>query len=120
MVHGMQQDGDYLKVAACAKHFAVHSGPEAVRHTFDAEVSAKDLEETYLPAFQALVEDAEVESVMGAYNRVNGDPACASPMLMQKLKDWQFDGLFRIAGRFGISTPRIKLQKRQPIPLHWH
>lgn len=94
MVHGMQQDGDYLKVAACAKHFAVHSGPEAVRHTFDAEVSAKDLEETYLPAFQALVEDAEVESVMGAYNRVNGDPACASPMLMQKLKDWQFDGYF--------------------------
>ena len=52
MVHGMQQDGDYLKVAACAKHFAVHSGPEAVRHTFDAEVSAKDLEETYLPLFQ--------------------------------------------------------------------
>ena len=94
MVHGMQQDGDYLKVAACAKHFAVHSGPESVRHTFDAEVSAKDLEETYLPAFQALVEDAEVESVMGAYNRVNGDPACASPMLMQKLKDWQFDGYF--------------------------
>lgn len=94
MIHGMQQDGDYLKVAACAKHFAVHSGPEAVRHTFDAEVSAKDLEETYLPAFQALVEDAEVESVMGAYNRVNGDPACASPMLMQKLKDWQFDGYF--------------------------
>lgn len=94
MVHGMQQDGDYLKVAACAKHFAVHSGPEAVRHTFDAEVSAKDLEETYLPAFQALVEDAEVESVMGAYNRVNGDPACASPMLMQKLNDWKFDGYF--------------------------
>ncbi|MDO4157005.1 MAG: glycoside hydrolase family 3 C-terminal domain-containing protein [Oscillospiraceae bacterium] len=95
MVVGLQQnDGTFLKTAACAKHFAVHSGPEAVRHTFDAKISPKDLEETYLPAFQALVEEAEVAGVMGAYNRVNGAPACANPFLMQKLKDWQFDGYF--------------------------
>lgn len=95
MVVGLQQnDSTFLKTAACAKHFAVHSGPEAVRHTFDAKISPKDLEETYLPAFQALVEEAEVAGVMGAYNRVNGAPACANPFLMQKLKDWQFDGYF--------------------------
>lgn len=95
MVVGLQQnDGTFLKTAACAKHFAVHSGPEAVRHTFDAKISPKDLEETYLPAFQALVEEAKVAGVMGAYNRVNGAPACANPFLMQKLKDWQFDGYF--------------------------
>lgn len=56
----------------------MHSGPEAERHTFDAQVSPKDIEETYLPAFRALVKDAHVESVMGAYNLVNGEPACAS------------------------------------------
>lgn len=95
MVNGLQQDdGVFLKTAACAKHFSVHSGPEAIRHTFDAVVSPKDLEETYLPAFQALVEEAKVAGVMGAYNRVNGAPACANPMLMQKLKDWHFDGYF--------------------------
>ncbi|MGN1108248.1 MAG: glycoside hydrolase family 3 protein, partial [Oscillospiraceae bacterium] len=80
-VKGLQGDGKYLKTAACAKHFAVHSGPEAERHTFDAVVSPKDLEETYFPAFKALVEEAHVESVMGAYNLVNGEPACASEFL---------------------------------------
>lgn len=93
-VGGLQGNGKYLKTAACAKHFAVHSGPEAERHSFDAAVSPKDLEETYLPAFRALVEEAHVESVMGAYNRVNGEPACASPFLMGKLKEWGFDGYF--------------------------
>ena len=93
-VRGLQGDGKYLKTAACAKHFAVHSGPEAERHTFDAQVSPKDIEETYLPAFRALVKDAHVESVMGAYNLVNGEPACASPFLMGKLKEWGFDGYF--------------------------
>lgn len=93
-VKGVQGDGKYLTAAACAKHFAVHSGPEALRHEFDAEVSEKDLEETYLPAFKALVSEAKVEGVMGAYNRVNGEPACASKMLMGKLREWGFDGYF--------------------------
>ncbi len=93
-VEGLQGDGDVLKVAACAKHFAVHSGPEAVRHEFNAIADAKDMEETYLPAFEALVKDADVESVMGAYNRVNGEGACASEFLMGKLREWGFDGYF--------------------------
>lgn len=93
-VRGLQGDGKYLKTAACAKHFAVHSGPEAERHTFDARVSPKDLEETYLPAFRALVEEAHVEGVMGAYNLVNGEPSCASAFLMNKLREWGFDGYF--------------------------
>lgn len=93
-VKGMQGDSDVIKAAACAKHFAVHSGPEAVRHEFDAEVSAKDLEETYLPAFEALVKDAKVEGIMGAYNRVNGEASCASRFLQSKLDKWGFDGYF--------------------------
>lgn len=93
-VRGLQGEGKVLKTAACAKHFAVHSGPENVRHEFDAKASNKDLEETYLPAFEDLVKEASVESVMGAYNRVNGEPACASNFLMGKLKDWGFDGYF--------------------------
>lgn len=93
-VEGLQGDGKVLKTAACAKHFAVHSGPEEMRHYFDAEVSAKDMEETYLPAFETLVAKAGVEGVMGAYNRVNGEPACASDFLMNKLREWCFDGYF--------------------------
>ena len=72
-VRGLQGDNpDYLKTAACAKHYAVHSGPEALRHEFDAHPSAKDFYETYLPAFETLVKEAKVEAVMGAYNRVYG------------------------------------------------
>ena len=93
-VRGLQGDGERLAAAACAKHFAVHSGPEALRHSFDAKATAKDMEETYLPAFEALVKDAKVEGVMGAYNRVNGEPACASEFLMSKLREWGFDGYF--------------------------
>ena len=93
-VKGLQGDGKVLKTAACAKHFAVHSGPEAIRHEFNAEASAKDIEETYLPAFEALVKEAKVESVMGAYNRMNGEAACASKFLMGKLREWGFDGYF--------------------------
>lgn len=93
-VKGLQGDGKVLKTAACAKHFAVHSGPESVRHEFNAEVSPKDLEETYLPAFEELVRNADVEGVMGAYNRVNGEAACASEFLMKKLEEWGFDGYF--------------------------
>lgn len=93
-VLGLQGNAEHLKTAACAKHFAVHSGPESIRHGFDARVSQKDLEETYLPAFETLVKDANVESVMGGYNCVNGEPSCASPFLMDKLKKWGFDGYF--------------------------
>jgi len=84
----------YLKTGACAKHYAVHSGPEALRHEFDAVTTMKDLHETYLPAFKALVTEANVESVMGAYNRVNGEPACASQLLLKDilLDDWGFQG----------------------------
>lgn len=89
-------DPRYIKAAACAKHYAVHSGPEALRHEFNAEVSMKDLWETYLPAFEALVTEAQVEGVMGAYNRTNGDPCCAHPYLMQEVlrKKWNFQGYF--------------------------
>lgn len=93
-VKGLQGDGEYHTAAACAKHFAVHSGPESTRHCFDAQCSPKDMEETYLPAFEALVSEAKVEGVMGAYNRVNGEGACASSFLMGKLKEWGFDGYF--------------------------
>ena len=93
-VRGLQGKGGTLKAAACAKHFAAHSGPEALRHSFDAEVSEKDLEETYLPAFRALVDEG-VEAVMGAYNRLNGEPCCASSYLMNRLRgDWGFEGHF--------------------------
>lgn len=94
-IEGLQgHDENYLKVAACAKHFAVHSGPESLRHEFDAEVSEQDLRETYLPAFQACVEEAGVEAVMGAYNRTNGDPCCANKRLLTDIlrKEWGFDG----------------------------
>ena len=95
MVRGLQGEnpGESLKLAACAKHFAVHSGPEKDRHTFDAVVSKKDLFETYLPAFKALV-DAGVETVMGAYNRTLGEPCCGSAYLLKEiLRDsWGFDG----------------------------
>jgi len=94
-VRGLQGNGNTLKTAACAKHFAVHSGPEALRHSFDAKASPKDLEETYLPAFRTLVQDAGVEAVMGAYNRTNGEPCCASDYLMEKLRgEWGFEGHF--------------------------
>ena len=94
-VRGLQGDGETLKSAACAKHFAVHSGPEALRHRFDAAASPKDLEETYLPAFEDLVRKAKVEAVMGAYNRLNGEPCCASRFLMGKLRgEWGFEGHF--------------------------
>lgn len=92
-VKGLQGDGSYLKTAACAKHFAVHSGPEKERHHFDAKATRKDMWETYLPAFQACVE-AGVESVMGAYNRTNGEPCCANTYLMEEVLrgKWHFEG----------------------------
>ena len=95
-VKGLQgDDPKYLKAAACAKHFAVHSGPEALRHEFNAVASKQDMEETYLPAFKELA-DAGVEGFMGAYNRTNGEPCCGSKTLMVDLLrgKWKFDGYF--------------------------
>ena len=94
-VKGIQGDDPfYLKAAACAKHFAVHSGPESVRHSYNALPSMKDLYETYLPAFEKLVKDADVEVVMGAYNRVFGESASGSTFLLTNLlrETWGFDG----------------------------
>ena len=93
-IRGLQGDGKYLKTAACSKHFAVHSGPEAFRHEFNAVAGPKDMTETYLAAFEATVKEAEVESVMGAYNRVNGEPACGSETLLKKTLrgKWGFRG----------------------------
>lgn len=93
-VEGIQGDGEVLKSAACAKHFAVHSGPEALRHEFDAKATKKDMAETYLPAFKACVQEAEVEAVMGAYNRTNGEPCCGSKTLMKDIlrDEWGFEG----------------------------
>lgn len=93
-VKGMQgNDPTYLKTAACAKHFAVHSGPEEGRHSFNAIVDEKDLRETYLYAFKKLV-DAGVESVMCAYNRVNNEPCCTSETLLKRIlrNEWKFKG----------------------------
>jgi beta-glucosidase len=94
-VKGLQGDDPrYLKVVATPKHFAVHSGPELSRHEFDARVSERDLRETYLPAFEACVKEGAAASIMGAYNRLNGEPCCASPTLLQKIlrEEWGFEG----------------------------
>ena len=94
-VKGLQgHDEHFLKAAACAKHFAVHSGPEGLRHSFDAVVGKQDLYETYLPAFRACVQEGHVEAVMGAYNRVNGVPCCGNRELLQEIlrEEWGFQG----------------------------
>ncbi len=94
-VTGLQgSDPDYLKVVATAKHFAVHSGPESQRHSFNVEASPHDVEDTYLPAFRQLVMEAHVGSVMCAYNSVDGSPACANQMLLEQTlrQRWQFNG----------------------------
>ncbi len=94
-VKGLQGDDPrYLKVVATPKHYAAHSGPEGERHSFDACVSKRDLYGTYLPAFQACVQEGEAASVMGAYNRVNGEPCCASKTLLEDIlrQEWGFDG----------------------------
>jgi beta-glucosidase len=98
VVRGLQgpKDAKYDKLHACAKHYAVHSGPEWSRHTFNAEnIDPRDLWETYLPAFKALVQKADVKEVMCAYNRYEGDPCCGSDRLLQQIlrNDWGFQGL---------------------------
>ena len=93
---GLQGDDDkYLKLVATVKHYAVHSGPEADRHKFNAIASVKDMKETYLAAFEACVKEVGVYSVMGAYNRTNGEACCASRTLLQDIlrDEWGFDGV---------------------------
>jgi beta-glucosidase len=94
-IQGLQgDDSKYFKAVACAKHFAVHSGPESGRHVFDASVPERDFYETYLPQFEAAVREGRVGSVMGAYNRVYGEPACSSSLLLEDLlrRQWGFQG----------------------------
>lgn len=93
-IKGLQGTGKYRKVDATVKHYAVHSGPEPLRHRFDAQVSQKDLYETYLWAFRYCIEHAHPSAVMGAYNRVNGEPCCASPTLLKNIlySEFSFDG----------------------------
>ncbi len=95
-IAGLQGEGEFLKTAACAKHFAVHSGPEKQRHSFDARVTPHDLWETYLAAFEWTVRHTEVAGVMGAYNRLNGVPCCCSEELIHHILigQWGFDGYF--------------------------
>ena len=94
-IRGLQGDGEFLKASACSKHFAVHSGPEPSRHTFDANVSDHDLYETYLPAFEWTVKEGGVSGIMGAYNRFRGYPCCAMPLIRDVLRDeWGFEGYF--------------------------
>ena len=94
-VKGLQgDDPKYLKAAACAKHYAVHSGPEPLRHAFDVNVSSYDLWDTYLPAFEELIVNARVAGVMCAYNAFRKEPCCASDLLMNDIlrKHWKFEG----------------------------
>ncbi len=94
-VKGLQgDDSRYLKLAATPKHYAVHSGPESLRHHFDARIDERDMREFYLFAFEATVKEANAASIMGAYNRTNGEPCCASPTLLEQIlrREWGFDG----------------------------
>jgi len=104
------------KTLATAKHFAVHSGPEAARHGFDARVSAHDLADTYLPQFEACVRAGHVGSVMAAYNRVNGEACVASPALLQSAlrEGWQFDGY--VVGDCGAVTDSYAHHRLFPSP----
>ena len=93
-IKGLQGEGKYRKVDATIKHYAVHSGPEELRHCFDAKVSEKDLRETYLWAFKYCIDNADPSAVMGAYNRTNGEPCCASKTLLGDILygEWGFQG----------------------------
>ena len=94
-IKGLQgDDPNYMLAMACAKHYAVHSGPEPERHRFDAVPSERDLYETYLPQFEMAVREGHVGGVMGAYNALYGVPGCASSFLLTDLlrKQWGFDG----------------------------
>lgn len=114
-VAGLQGDDDhYLKAAACAKHYAVHSGPEPERHIFDVTVSDYDLWDTYLPAFRDLVVDAKVAGVMCAYNAYAGKPCCGSDLLMQDIlrNKWKFTGY--VTSDCGAIDDFYKTHKTHP------
>ncbi|HWB52577.1 MAG TPA: glycoside hydrolase family 3 C-terminal domain-containing protein [Tepidisphaeraceae bacterium] len=111
-ITGLQGDNPrYMKVMACAKHFAVHNGPEPLRHEMNMDPSQRDLRETYLPAFEAAVRQAHVGSVMGAYSALYGIPDCASPFLLTDVlrKEWGFDG-FVVSD--GGAIPDIWMQHK--------
>src|SRR5215471_15793287 len=114
-IRGMQgDDPHYFKVIATAKHFAVHSGPETTRHEFDAQPTPEDLANTYLPAFKAAIVEAKADSVMCAYNRVDGVPACASADLLEKRLrgEWGFQGY--IVSDCGAITDIFRGHKYKP------
>ena len=92
---GVSQDDMHLSAAACLKHLAVHSGPEGMRHEFDARVSPRDLWTTYLPAFEYIIKNSDVQQVMCAYNRLNGEPCCTNKELLIDIlrHKWHYDGL---------------------------
>lgn len=116
-VEGLQgNDPKYLKAAACAKHYAVHSGPEWNRHSFDVSVSTYDLWDTYLPAFKDLVVDAQVAGVMCAYNRYDGEPCCSSEKLLVDIlrNDWKFNGY--VTSDCGAIDDFINHHKTHPTP----
>lgn len=127
VVRGLQGDGTsrYYKSLACAKHYAVHSGPERVRHSFDiSDLPERDLWETYLPAFRTLVQDADVRQVMCAYQRFEGKACCGSDRLLQQiLRDrWGFDGV--VVSDCGaindFTSPGVMVWLPMPPPLpHW-
>jgi beta-glucosidase len=111
-IRGLQgDDPKYVKALACAKHYAVHSGPESERHVFDSRPPERDLYETYLPAFEAAVRQGHVGSAMGAYSSLNGVPCCADPFLLTDLlrKQWGFNGVvFSDGGAIGDIWMRHK------------
>ena len=115
-VKGMQGDGKYRKTDATLKHFAVHSGPEGIRHSFNSVVSEKDLRETYLWAFKYCIDNAEPAAVMGAYNRLNGEPCCGSKhcfRIFSVMSGGLTDILYQIAELFVIFIHITELQKMQ-------
>jgi beta-glucosidase len=114
-VHGLQGDSSpYLLAGACAKHFAVHSGPEPLRHIIDVSPPDADLYETYLPAFEALVREGHVEVVMTAYNSLHGTPCSMNPLLYSSLAKWGFDG--HVTSDCGSVGDLINSYKRAADP----
>ena len=119
LVKGMQGDNPkYYKTHACAKHYAVHSGLEADRHRFDVSVSMRDLWETYLPAFKTLVTEANVQEVMCAYNRYEGEPCCGSDRLLTDIlrNKWGFKALVVSDWTAAPSTTSTPVASMRPMP----
>src|SRR5450432_983338 len=118
-VTGLQgNDPNYIKVVATPKHFAVHSGPESTRHTVDVTASRHDMEDTYLPAFRATVTESHAQSVMCAYNSLNGQPACANSVLLEEhlRRDWGFQGY--VVSDCGAVADVFKGHHYAPDPEH--